>query len=454
MDRDKLDLAEQQVRFVMAARDVLNMVRSRLFIEFRFLSAAIGRLEIENDDLIKTTAVDGNVLYYNARHIVKTYNEEPNAVNRMYMHTVLHCVFRHMFVSPKIDKKKWDTACNIAVENILTEMDSELLKCRGEQFQEETVQKLKSEIKSLTAERIYKYFNDNNFDDEKIEKISEFFDRDNHETWYPDRERENNNSDTNSGEGSDDLLEKYKNLEKEWEDISSRIDVDLETLSRENGGTKALLQQLQEVNRDKYDYREFLKKFAVRGEDITVNDEEFDYIYYTYGLQKYGNMPLVEPLEYKEINKINDFVIAIDTSGSCQGEVVQKFLEKTYSILMQEESFFKKINVRIIQCDDKIEEEVLIKSKDDFDTYMKFMTIKGFGGTDFRPVFERVDELINKKQFKKLKGVIYFTDGYGHYPERKPMYEAAFIFLGYDKERPQPPAWAIKLVLDEQQLEE
>ncbi len=135
------------------------------------------------------------------------------------------------------------------------------------------------------------------------------------------------------------MLEKYKNLEKEWEDISSRIDVDLETLSRENGGTKALLQQLQEVNRDKYDYREFLKKFAVRGEDITVNDEEFDYIYYTYGLQKYGNMPLVEPLEYKEINKINDFVIAIDTSGSCQGEVVQKFLEKTYSILMQEESF-------------------------------------------------------------------------------------------------------------------
>ena len=183
MDRDKLNLAEQQVRFVMAARDVLNMVRSRLFIEFRFLSAAIGRLEIENDDLIKTTAVDGNVLYYNARHIVKTYNEEPNAVNRMYMHTVLHCVFRHMFVSPKIDKKKWDTACDIAVENILTEMDSELLKCRGEQFQEETIQKLKSEIKSLTAERIYKYFNDNNFDDEKIEKISEFFDRDNHETW-------------------------------------------------------------------------------------------------------------------------------------------------------------------------------------------------------------------------------------------------------------------------------
>ena len=81
------------------------------------------------------------------------------------------------------------------------------------------------------------------------------------------------------------------------------MDVDIETISRENGGTKALLQSLKEVNRDKYDYREFLKKFAVTGEDITVNDNEFDYIYYTYGLSKYGNMPLVEPLEYKETQK-------------------------------------------------------------------------------------------------------------------------------------------------------
>ena len=121
---------------------------------------------------------------------------------------------------------------------------------------------------------------------------------------------------------------------------------------------------------------------------------------------------------------------------------------------MQQESFFNKINVRIIQCDDKIEDEALIKSKDDFKTYIKFMNIKGFGGTDFRPVFERVNELVAKKEFKKLKGVIYFTDGYGHYPENMPNYKAAFIFLGYDAQRPTPPAWAIKLTLDETEIEE
>jgi predicted metal-dependent peptidase len=51
-------------------------------------------------------------------------------------------------------------------------------------------------------------------------------------------------------------------------------------------------------------------------------------------------MPLIEPLEYKEVRRIKDFVIAIDTSGSVSGEEVQTFLQKTYNILLQENSFF------------------------------------------------------------------------------------------------------------------
>ena len=88
------------------------------------------------------------------------------------------------------------------------------------------------------------------------------------------------------------------------------------------------------------------------GEAIHINDEEFDYVYYNYGLETYGNMPLVEPLEYKDVNRINEFVIALDTSASCKGKVVQDFLQKTVGIMRSEDSFFKKINVHIIQCDD------------------------------------------------------------------------------------------------------
>jgi hypothetical protein len=35
-------------------------------------------------------------------------------------------------------------------------------------------------------------------------------------------------------------------------------------------------------------------------------------------------MPLIEPLEYRVDHRIKDFVIAIDTSGSTQGESGQE----------------------------------------------------------------------------------------------------------------------------------
>lgn len=76
------------------------------------------------------------------------------------------------------------------------------------------------------------------------------------------------------------------------------------------------------------------------------------------------------------------------------------------------------------------------------------MTLRGFGGTDFRPVFSYVDQLIEKKEFENLKGLVYFTDGMGIYPTKKPNYDTAFVFLDEDYvETPDVPSWAIKLVL-------
>ena len=188
------------------------------------------------------------------------------------------------------------------------------------------------------------------------------------------------------------------------------------------------------------------------GEAIKINDDEFDYIFYTYGLKLYDKMPLIEPLEYKEVKRIKDFVIAIDTSGSVQGEQVQAFIQKTYNILKSTESFFTKINLHIIQCDTTIQEHIKITTQNEFDEYLKKMQLKGFGGTDFRPVFEKVDDLLRSKEFTRLKGLIYFTDGYGVFPERKPVYETAFVFVRDDYEIPDVPSWAIKLVLEADDL--
>ena len=165
-------------------------------------------------------------------------------------------------------------------------------------------------------------------------------------------------------------------------------------------------------------------------------------------------MPLIEPLEYKEVKAIKEFVIAIDTSGSTSGELVQKFVQKTYNILKSTESFFTKINLHIIQCDEDIQEDVKFTCQEDFDEYLKTMQIHGLGGTDFRPVFQYVDHLRKEKEFHNLKGLIYFTDGFGTFPEKKPDYHTAFVFVDDNYNNPDVPPWAIKLVLQEDEIQE
>ena len=133
-------------------------------------------------------------------------------------------------------------------------------------------------------------------------------------------------------------------------------------------------------------------------------------------------------------------------------ELVQKFVQKTYNILKQSESFFTKINLHIIQCDTNIQEDAKITSQEEFDRYLESMTLKGFGGTDFRPVFRYVDKMIKSKEFTNLKGLIYFTDGYGDFPERQPDYNTAFVFIDDDYNNPEVPVWAIKLVLQRDEI--
>ena len=176
------------------------------------------------------------------------------------------------------------------------------------------------------------------------------------------------------------------------------------------------MEHLQAENRKRYDYREFLRKFSVLKEEMQVDMDSFDPIYYHFGMETYGNMPLIEPLETKEMKKIEDFVIVIDTSMSCNGSLIRRFLEETYSVLSESESFFRKIQVHIIQCDEKIQDDQVIHNQKEMEAYLSDFTVRGFGGTDFRPAFAYVEHLLKMGAFQRLRGLLYFTDGYGTFP--------------------------------------
>jgi predicted metal-dependent peptidase len=165
-------------------------------------------------------------------------------------------------------------------------------------------------------------------------------------------------------------------------------------------------------------------------------------------------MPLIEALEYREVKKVEELAIVIDTSESCSGEYVQRFLEETFSILSDRENFFRHMNIHIIQCDVSLQSDTVITSRAEMKQYMDNFQIIGHGGTDFRPAFTYIDSLVKEHKFKKLKGMLYFTDGYGRYPARRPSYDTAFVFLEENYNDRQVPPWAIKLILTPDDLTE
>ena len=418
----------------MLSNQILKLAHDELLVHMRFFDVALSQLHWQERKGTGCVATDGEHCFYDAVYILKQYQKEPKYITHLFLHVLLHFVFSHSYRYDKVEQSLWDMAVDIAVENVILDMNVSSVTLERDEEARRKLNILKEDIGALTAEKVYRYLKHNPLTPNERQEYIRLFQKDVHSLWQP--------------------REQLEMTVEQWKKISERIKADLKSFTKRKAGADTLEKNLEEATKDRYDYSDILRRFTVMGEDIAVNDEEFDYIYYTYGLEHYGNLPLIEPLEYKETKKVKEFVIAIDTSASCRGPIVKAFLQKTYSILKSTENFFHKVNIHIVQCDNEVQSDTKITNDDDFQTFMQYGKLKGFGATDFRPVFEYVEKLQTQGEFENLKGLIYFTDGYGVYPEWMPKYDVIFAFLDEDENRAPVPPWSMKVILEQEELED
>lgn len=417
------------------AEEILNLARNTILMHLRFMDRALGNIRMI-PDMNYTFSGNAMCIRYSPWTLINTYREDQNLVTRNLLHCVLHNVFRHSIVGTGINTFMWNLATDIAVENSINELHQEYLRTRREAEQQKIIDFLSNELAILTAERIYSFLNSDKVSYVEMSKWCKCFEGDSHDLWY------------GHGKGKAYVTANV-DLDTLWKDISRRMQTELELFKNDEG---ALTQNLRDINRVRYNYTEFLKRFGMNMETMRLSEEEFDNNYYTYGLELYGDIPLIEPLEYRDNRNIRDFVIAIDTSGSVRGEVVQKFVEHTHDILAGEKTFENNLNMYILQCDDSIRDIAHITSREDFDKYLKSMEITGLGRTDFRPVFAYVDKLIRENKLPELRGLIYFTDGKGGFPAQAPDYRTAFIIHNDSLNEVYVPEWAIKMELPTEEI--
>ena len=454
---------EELLEKAAVCEEILQDARAELYMNMRFLDVALYSLKLQPTAELSGCGTDGVSFFYQIPYLIEQYRIGNVAVNRMYLHSMFHCLFGHVWEQGWVEKPQtpeglddwtaqaweesqrqqskqlWDLACDIAMESVIDSLMLRCVRCPSKPYRKAVYDGFREKLPVLTAQGIYRMLKQADLDIRIIARMIQEFRVDDHSRW------EKSDRQNSPPQG--------KNQRDKWKDIREKTETDMQTFSKEAAdGSKGLLEQLSVENRERYDYRSFLKKFCVLKEEMQVDMDSFDYIFYNYGMELYGNMPLIEPQETKEVHRIEDFVIAIDTSMSCKKELVQKFLEETYSILSQSESFYRRFRIHIIQCDEKVQSDDVITDAKELEQYMKNFHLRGMGGTDFRPVFSYVNRLQKEKKFHRLRGLIYFTDGYGTFPLKKPLYDTAFIFLKEDYLDVDVPPWAIKLILDESQL--
>ena len=418
--------------------EVLAVVRSGLYLDFRFLDMALSALQPVPDERCGVLATDGRILCYQPTALLRLYQENPKYLNRLCLHTLFHCIFRHLWLRGRRDRRLWDLACDIAVENVIDGLGRKSVTRPLTYVRQHAYEAIAAAGKVVAAAPAYRWLL--TLTPGVLRQLEREFYTDDHRLWPKDAPEQPQQMPTPLPQ-------------KTWQKIGERMQTELELRDKEAGeGADALKEQVKAANRSRRSYHDFLRRFCVTREEVHLDPDEFDLNFYTYGLSVYGNLPLIEPLETRESKKIEELALVIDTSYSTSGELVRAFLAETYTLLKGRDNFFHRMNLHLIQADNAVQQDIPIRNEDELIHAMNHFTLRGGGGTDFRPAFAYVDRLCSEKKFSNLRGLLYFTDGMGMYPSKRPAYDTAFLFLGDRFDDANVPPWAMKVVLDEEEF--
>ena len=424
----------EELNMVELCTRIFRNARNELYLNMRYLDLSLSSLGFEADPCCRGVGTDGFVIYYHPDYVCDLYQRGRVHVNRAYLHMVLHCLFCHMDTRGKREPELWNLACDIAVESMLDDMYVKCIRVAPTPFRRDWYGRLHAKLTVLNAEGVYRVLKEEQLEPRRLERLAAEFLVDDHSFW----------------DLPGDSPKTPMVRQTQWSNNREKVQTEMETMgNQQDEENKSMLEQIQVENRERYDYRHFLQRFSVLREEMQVDPDSFDTIFYTYGLSLYGNMPLIEPLESKEVSRIEDFVVVIDTSMSCSGDLVRCFLEETYDVLCQSDSYFKKTNIHIIQCDEQVQQDRLITNQEEMQNGIYHHRAGRHGFPSGIRVCEWTDP---PGAFRRLKGLRYFTDGEGIYPVKRPVYDTAFVFLKDQYTDISVPAWAMKLILEPEQL--
>jgi len=395
-DKDKFKdiLGPMDPKVDARVREKLITARVGLLLRASFFGNLATRLKLVNaDEWLPTAATDGRNFYYNSRFVDML---RPKEIEFLFGHEVLHCVYDHMGRRGDRDAQLWNIADDYCV-------NSDLIKHKvGEKIT--TVPCLyDAKYDGLCAEEVYDKLYENA---EKIniqDLINQLLD-----DHLDDAEGDDSGSGDGNGNGRPRLSKEERDkIKDEIKEAVLAAAAATEGAGNIPAGVRRLI---QDMTAPQMNWRELLRMQL----ESTIKSD----FTWMRASRRGWHMDAVMP--GMKNDEMIDIAVAIDASGSIDGQMLKDFLGEISGIMEQ----FTAYKIHVITFDTQIYNPRQYDSEN-LESIADY-EVEGGGGTDFDCVFNYL-----KEENIEPKRLVMFTDGYPYGSWGDELYtDTVFILHG------------------------
>ena len=350
--------------------------------QYPFWGSLTMNLELEptDDKWCSTAATDGDKIYYNR----KFFESFPEAKRLDYIqfvlaHEVGHCIFKHMERLGGREKNKWNIATDAVINQTLVDQQPPFQmpvltkKDNGIEFQGI----LDEKWRGLAAEEVYKLLKDT----VKYQKFDEH--------CY---------GKGGKGQKDDEGKPVFRHDARDWGEAVERA----AAVAKSQGNLPAGLDRLVKFLKPRISWKTVLNTFV---DTISKTD---------YNMRIPNRRAIVHGYYAPALHQpeLGEIAVAIDSSGSIDEQQFSQFVGELQGV---RDAYDCTVHTYI--CDAEVHHYKVFLPGEPLQ-----LKLAGGGGTDFRPVFSRI-----KKDCPNIKCLLYLTDAWGSFPEKKPDYPVLWI---------------------------
>lgn len=388
------------------AREIIEWSQRKLVTKLPEFLPAIYLLPLRCGEPEQSLWTDGETIFYHPETVVRDYLQRKDSIAAQLMHITAHGLLGHIPKRRGQQPQLFDAVADAQAAGLVEKLPASLTPSWKRETREhvEALSQLTLEAAYLTPET--------REEAEELVRKSQPLHMDDHDAWTVSANQK-------SAAAAGEL----------WKAAARQVaEAMAKSGKRDQYGDVAgmICDEFRNVEESGVSYKEFLRRFCSRQERQEVDPDSISAIWYRVGMDLTGSAPFIEPEELREDAPALDLAVALDTSGSCSGEIMKGFLEELMAILR--DAGGPKVEMTLIQCDAEIQKVQTIGKEDSVDDLMESFEIYGYGGTDFRPVFDYVNQQREEPDGRHFKGLLYLSDGFGEFPEQAPDYPVAFLF--------------------------